>query len=97
MQRRYDHRLRELVRSTGNIEHALQRGVPRSTARGWLKSTRGDIVTIDVADRDVIRLQHEVLALRKRIEQPSALLRLLVVLLKMSGLSLASNRPCTVM
>ena len=33
VQRRYDHRLRELVRSTGDIGHAIRRGVPRSTAR----------------------------------------------------------------
>ena len=45
-QRRYDHRLRELVRSTGNIEHAIQRGVPRSTARGWRNSARFEVVTV---------------------------------------------------
>ncbi len=33
--RRYDHRLRDLVRSTGDIGHAAWRGVPRSIARGW--------------------------------------------------------------
>jgi hypothetical protein len=31
--RRYDHRLRELVQSTGDVQHAIHRGVPRSTAR----------------------------------------------------------------
>ena len=35
-QKSYDHRLKELVRSTANIDGAIQRGVPRSTARGWL-------------------------------------------------------------
>lgn len=33
----YDHRLRELVRSTQDISGAVQHGVPPSTARGWLK------------------------------------------------------------
>ena len=35
-QRRYDHRLRDLVRTTGDIELATRIGVPRSTARGRL-------------------------------------------------------------
>ena len=38
IQRRYDHRLCDLVRSTDDIGHAIGRGVPRSTARGWLTS-----------------------------------------------------------
>ena len=32
-QQRYDHRLRELVRRTGDLTIATDRGVPRSTAR----------------------------------------------------------------
>ena len=89
---RYDHRLRDLVRSTGNIEHATRRGVPRSTARGWLTSTGANVVTVDVVDLDVRRLQHEVLALRQRVELLLAMLRLVVVLLKVSGLTLSNAR-----
>ena len=36
-QRRYDHRLRDLVHSTGDATIATDLGVPRSTARGWLR------------------------------------------------------------
>jgi len=51
--RRYDHLLRELVQSSGDIQHAIHRGVPRSTAHGWLKSPRTEVVTVDVpADPD---------------------------------------------
>ena len=92
IQRRYDHRLRDLVRSTGEIEHATRRGVPRSTARGWITSTYADLVTVDVVDLDVLRLQQEVLALRQRVERLVAILRLVVVLMKVSGFSLASAR-----
>jgi hypothetical protein len=35
-QQRYDHRLRDLVRRTGDMSVATDLGVPRSTARGWL-------------------------------------------------------------
>ncbi len=92
MQRRYDHRLRELVRSTGDIKHAIQRGVPRSTARRWLTSTRTELITVDVVEMDDLLLQREVLALRRRVERLAALLRLLVVLLKVSDLSLYGTR-----
>jgi putative transposase len=91
-QRKYDHRLRELVRATGNIEVALKRGVPPSTARGWVKATQAEVVTIDVADMNILQLQQEVLALRKRIRRLLALLRLVMVLLKIAGFSLANAR-----
>ncbi len=91
-QRSYDHRLRDLVRSAGDIGHATRRGVPRSTARGWLTSIRAEVVTLDVVDMDVLNLQQEVLALRKRVEWLVALLRLMVVMLKASGFSLACAR-----
>ncbi len=64
---RYDHRLCDLVRSTGDIGYAIRRGVPLSTARGWLTSTRAEIVTLDVVHMDVFVLQQEVLALRARV------------------------------
>ena len=37
-QHRYDHRFRELVQRTGDLTIATDRGVPRSTARGWLRT-----------------------------------------------------------
>ena len=92
IQRKYDHRLRDLVRSTRDIGHATRRGVPRSTARGWLTSTRAEFITVDVVDLDVLRLQQEVLALRQRVQRLVAMLRLLVVLMKVSGFSLARTR-----
>jgi hypothetical protein len=48
-QRTYDHRLKELVRETGDFELAVRHGDPRSTARGWLRS-RKDVVTLDVLE-----------------------------------------------
>ncbi len=48
-QQRYDHRLRDFVRLSGNIKHATQLGVPRSTARGWLTSDPVAIVSVDVS------------------------------------------------
>ncbi len=87
----YDHRLRDLVRSTGNIEHATSRGVPRSTARGWLCGRPAPVVTLDGVDQDLVKLQREVLALRRRADRLLALLRVVVVLWKISGCSVSRN------
>ncbi len=51
-QNKYDHLLREHVRSTGDINHAIRLGVPRSTARGWVKSAPAEVITLDVVDMD---------------------------------------------
>ena len=81
-QRRYDHRLRGFVRSTGNIDVAIQRGVPRSTAYGWLSKSPAEVITLDV---DAMHLQHEVVALRRRNARLIALLRLIVTVWKVTN------------
>jgi transposase InsO family protein len=91
-QRKYDHRLRELVQSTGSIDVAVQRGVPRSTAYGWLNKAQTEIVTLDVFDKNVVKLQHEVVTLRRRNARLIAVLRLLVTVLKVTGFCLSRVR-----
>ena len=91
-QQRYDHRFRELVRTTGDIRLALQRGVPRSTARGWLAETSKHVVTIDACDMDAIKLRQEVLILRRRVSRLIAVLRVLIVVLRVSGYSINRSR-----
>ncbi len=46
-QRRYDHRLRELVYKAKDVDLAVRYGVPRSTAHGWLAPTTTPIVTLN--------------------------------------------------
>jgi hypothetical protein len=91
-QQRYDHRLRELVQSTGDIDLAVQRGVPRSTAHGWLARNSADVVTLDVLDMNVSQLQQELVSLRRRNERLISLLRLVVTVLKVAGFSLSRIR-----
>ena len=91
-QQSYDHRLRDLVRSSGNINLATQLGVPRSTAHSWLTSSQVEIVTVDVFDMDILNLQNEVLAVRRRLTWIVALFRLVVVSMKVSGFSLDNAR-----
>ena len=91
-QNRYDHRLRELVRTTQDVSYAVQCGVPRSTARGWLTAPSVEVVTLGSLNMDATQLQREVLRLQTRINKLIALLRVLLVVLKMSRFSLNQIR-----
>jgi putative transposase len=91
-QRRYGHRLRDLVRTTQDIDCAIRRGVPRSTARSWLREPNTEIVTIAVLDMDARQLHQEVLRLRTLVQKLTALLRVLLVVFRMSGYSLNKAR-----
>ena len=91
-QRRYDHRLQDLVRRTGDVTIATDLGIPRSTARGWLAKAPNVVVSLDVTNRSASELQQEVLVLRRRVKKLTALLRLAVALLRTSGFRLTHER-----
>ena len=90
--RRYDHRLRHLVHETGDIQIAIENGVPRSTARDWSRSPTVDVVSLDVMSLSAPALRQEVLALRRQNARLVAILRLVVVLAKVVGVSLDRRR-----
>ena len=90
--RQYDHRFRNLVRRTGDIGLAVRRGVPRSTTRGWLTNSRPAFVTLDACDMEAERLRQEVVILRKRVARLIAVLRIVVVVLRLSGYSINRSR-----
>jgi putative transposase len=88
--RAYDHRFRELIRGTGDIQIATRIGVPHSTARGWARSSAPDIVTLDLVESNT--LEREVILLRERNAKLVAILRLLVVLAKVLAITLRGRR-----
>jgi putative transposase len=90
-QRRYDHRLRDLVQRTGDLTIATDLGVPRSTARGWLGAAPRVVVSLG-ADLTEPELRQEILKLRRRVEKLAALLRLALALLQTSKFSLSRER-----
>jgi putative transposase len=91
-QQRYDHRLRELVRGNGDVTIATNLGVPRSTARGWLRKAPTVVVSVDVSNLSTSELQHEILELRRRVRKLTVLLRLALALLRSSGFTLTHER-----
>ena len=91
-QHRYDHRLRELVQRTGDMSIAADLGVPRSTARGWLNTAPVMVVGLEAANLTEVELRQEVRKLRRRVHKLAALLRLALVLLRVSGFTLSGER-----
>ena len=90
--RRYDHRFREVVRQTGDVELAVRQGVPRSTARDWSRLDSPEVVTLDIASMSECELRKEVVELRERHARLLAILRLLVVLGKVLECALRRRR-----
>jgi len=88
----YDHRLRDLIQRTRDVTIATDLGVPRSTVRGWLSHAPKVVVSLDVTDLRTSELQQEVLELRRRVKKLTALLRLVLVLLRSSGFTLTHER-----
>jgi hypothetical protein len=85
--RTYDHRLRDLVRSTGDILQATRNGIPRSTARGWLRPDYAKVISFDVVNHDLIALQRQVLSLDRRLQRSLSLLRIFILLFKLEALN----------
>jgi len=82
-----------LVKSAGSIDIGLEHGIPRSTARGWLRRHDSPlVVSTDVVNHDAASLQVEVLALRRKVKRLTALLRLMFVVFKLSQFSFAKTR-----
>ena len=88
----YDHRLRDLVHRTGDVTIATDLGVPRSTARGWLRMEPEVVVGLDATHLSEVELQQEILKLRRRVQKLGALLRLALALLQASGFTLSRER-----
>src|SRR5215472_13433611 len=91
-QQRYDHRLRQLVQRSGDLTIATDLGVPRSTARGWLRTAPTVVVSLKVADLTEQELRQEILKLQQCVQKLAALLRLALVVLRISGFTLAGDR-----
>jgi transposase InsO family protein len=89
--RSYDHRIREIVCQTGNprIFHHLR--IPRSTTACWLSRGRRRVVSLDW-QHDIASVLDENERLKRRAERQTAIIRLLVVLLKLSGFRLDEQR-----
>ena len=91
-QNSHDHRLRDAVFQLGQATIARQIGVPRSTVHGWKRARTKPVVTLVAPNSYVEELERRVHLLERRTVRLRALLRLCIVLLRISGFSLGSRR-----
>jgi len=91
-QRVYDHRLRNLVRATGDLALAARLGVPRSTAAGWRRGSGVPVFAAPDAAPPEEALVAEVARLRRRVQRLRALLRVLLAVVRVFGIDLARRR-----
>lgn len=91
-QNSYDHRFRDAVFQLGQATIARQIGVPRSTIHGWKRARTKPVVTLVAPNSYVEKLEIRVHLLERRTARLLALLRLCIVLLRLSGFSLVSRR-----
>jgi len=89
--RSYDHRIREIVCRTGNPRIFQHLRIPRSTTASWLSRGRPSVVSLDWEQEIGLVLDANE-RLKRRTERQTAIIRLLVVLLKLSGFRLDEQR-----
>ncbi|MFM8401970.1 MAG: hypothetical protein ACKOAH_29440, partial [Pirellula sp.] len=88
----YDHRLRDAVFHLGQATTARYLDIPRSTIHGWKKARSKPVVTLVAPNSYVEDLERRLHVLERRTARFRALLRLCIVLLRISGFSLVSRR-----
>lgn len=91
-QRTYDHRLRDLVRRTGDVGVAIGLGVPRSTAAGWLRSGSSAVVTTEQLGVNELDPRIEVHLLRRRLDKLRIVVRLLAAVHRALDIDLERRR-----
>ena len=91
-QRVYDHRLRLLVWETGDPHLFPELNIPRSTLAGWLKDPPPDVVTADLLETNDLALALRLKKLERRCGVLTALVRLLLTLVRVQGMGLEGGR-----
>ena len=88
--RRYDHRIRNAVVDGRSL--TLAATIPESTRRSWQRRGRAEVVTLEPAEQDVDALLVRVASLERQVERLAAVVRVLVLLVKITGATLAERR-----
>ena len=88
----YDPQVRELIRATGNPDLFPELEVPRSTIAGWLRGEFKPALGTDLVSRTQAELPAENAKLKRRTKVLVAVVRLLLVLVWISGCRLTGER-----
>jgi hypothetical protein len=88
----YDHRIKEQIIRAGNPDLLPELEIPRSTAVSWIRRGLGAVVSLDPDGRGEPALRDRVAKLERRIAMLTAVLRLVLALLRVSGFKLELSR-----
>jgi len=91
IRRSYDHRIREIISQTCNPRLFRHLQIPRSTAASWISRGSRSVVSLD-QHHDIAAVLGQNEQLRQRARRQSAIIRLLAVLLRLSGFRLDDQR-----
>src|ERR1019366_5561854 len=88
----YDHRVREQVVRTGTRCLPKHIRIPRSTVSTWRRRGQRPVVTIEPLDQDRQQLVDTIAKLDRRVRILTAVVRILLAMLRASGFTLAGER-----
>ncbi len=88
----YDHRLRDFVRETGNMNYAVELGVPKSTAKTWLNTSARKVITDEFFDLGDVQIRARILKLEGRVKCLTAIMVLLITLIRVSRIRVDGKR-----
>jgi putative transposase len=89
--RAYDHRIRDAICDTGDPHLFPKLRIPRSTTATWLSRGCRAVVSLD-HNNDIAAVLTENQSLKRRAQRQTAIIRLLVALLRLSGFKLDEQR-----
>jgi hypothetical protein len=91
--RSYDHRIKEEIIRSGDPGLFPELEIPRSTAASWIRRGLGEVVSLDEGDAGgAAVLRDRVAELEQRVAMLTAVLRLVLALLRFSGFTLEIAR-----
>ncbi len=82
--RTYDYRIQEAIFESGDRELFPELSIPRSTIRSWIHRGPPDVVTGDLVAHDYAELAAEIERLRRRTALLSAVVGLMIAMLRVS-------------
>ena len=86
--RTYDHRVKAQIIATRNANLFPELDIPRSTASGWIRRGLGEVVSLDEGLDAESQFRNRVARLEHRVSMLTAVLRLVLALLRTSGFKL---------
>jgi transposase InsO family protein len=86
--RSYDHRVKAQIIAADNPNLFPELEIPRSTALSWIRRGLSEVVALDDGFEAEVRLRRRVEKLEHRVSMLTAVLRLLLALLRASGFKL---------